>query len=105
MFGGVYIGLALPVTAQTQDVWDVVAGGGANAKKGSWGGHCVFVPKYDEQRIHMHHLGRVEDHDAGFLEEVLRRGAHPAGSGLADREGVACRALTRHSQADLQAIK
>jgi hypothetical protein len=48
LFGGVYIGLALPVTAQTQDVWDVVAKGGANARKGSWGGHCVFVPKYDE---------------------------------------------------------
>jgi hypothetical protein len=48
LFGGVYIGLALPITAQTQDVWDVVQRGGARAKKGSWGGHCVFVPKYDE---------------------------------------------------------
>lgn len=48
LFGGVYIGLALPISAQTQDVWDVVPNGGANAKKGSWGGHCVFVPKYDE---------------------------------------------------------
>jgi hypothetical protein len=49
LFGGVYIGLALPMTAQTQDVWDVVAQGGANAKPNSWGGHCVFVPKYDEK--------------------------------------------------------
>ncbi len=48
LFGGVYIGIALPVTAQSQDVWDVVPKGGANAKKGSWGGHCVFVPKYDQ---------------------------------------------------------
>ena len=47
LFGGVYIGVALPVTAQSQDVWDV--GKGADAKKGSWGGHCVFVPKYDEK--------------------------------------------------------
>lgn len=47
LFGGVYIGLSLPLTAQTQDVWDVVAKGGAKAKPGSWGGHCVFVPKYD----------------------------------------------------------
>jgi hypothetical protein len=47
LFGGVYIGLSLPLTAQTQDVWDVVPKGGANAKPGSWGGHCVFVPKYD----------------------------------------------------------
>ncbi|MGA2634103.1 MAG: hypothetical protein ABSF16_07710 [Terracidiphilus sp.] len=49
LFGGVYIGLALPMTAQTQDVWDVVATGGANANPNSWGGHCVFVPKYDEK--------------------------------------------------------
>lgn len=49
LFGGVYIGLALPVTAQNQDVWDVVPKGGADGRKGSWGGHCVFVPKYDEK--------------------------------------------------------
>lgn len=47
LFGGVYIGMALPVTAQTQDVWDVVKNGGGDAKPGSWGGHCVFVPEYD----------------------------------------------------------
>jgi len=48
LFGGGYIGLSLPITAQSQDVWDVVPKGGAKAKPGSWGGHCVFVPKYDE---------------------------------------------------------
>jgi hypothetical protein len=47
LFGGVYIGVALPISAQTQDVWDVVPNGGANAASGSWGGHAVFVPKYD----------------------------------------------------------
>jgi hypothetical protein len=49
LFGGVYIGLSMPLTAQTQEVWDVVPNGGAKARKGSWGGHCVFVPKYDEK--------------------------------------------------------
>jgi hypothetical protein len=48
LFGGVYIGLSLPLTAQTQDVWDVVPKSGSKAKPGSWGGHCVFVPKYDQ---------------------------------------------------------
>ena len=42
LFGGVYIGLSLPITAQTQEVWDVVPKGGAKAKPGSWGGHCVL---------------------------------------------------------------
>jgi hypothetical protein len=49
LFGGVYIGLSLPVTAQTQDVWDVAHRAGSKGKPGSWGGHCVFVPKYDEK--------------------------------------------------------
>jgi hypothetical protein len=43
LFGGVYIGLSLPVEAQAQDVWDAVPG----MSPGSWGGHCVYVPKYD----------------------------------------------------------
>ena len=47
LFGGVYIGVSLPLTAQTQDVWEVVPGSGANSKAGSWGGHAVYVPKYD----------------------------------------------------------
>ncbi|MGC9157388.1 MAG: hypothetical protein ACP5FH_00245 [Terracidiphilus sp.] len=49
LFGGVYIGLALPLTAQTQDVWDVVPDNGSgNTQAGSWGGHAVFVPSYDQ---------------------------------------------------------
>jgi len=48
LFGGVYIGLSLPVTAQNQDVWDVVPNAGSDADPGSWGGHCVYVPKYDQ---------------------------------------------------------
>jgi hypothetical protein len=48
LFGGVYIGLSLPLTAQNQDVWDVVGDGqSGDSAPGSWGGHCVFVPKYD----------------------------------------------------------
>jgi hypothetical protein len=48
LFGGVYIGLALPLSAQTQDVWEAVPSANPKGKKGSWGGHCVFVPKYDQ---------------------------------------------------------
>jgi hypothetical protein len=46
LFGGLYIGLQLPISAQNQDVWDVVENDG-----GVWGGHCVFVPKYDENGL------------------------------------------------------
>lgn len=47
LFGGVYIGLALPVTAQTQSSWSYVPGT-KNNEAGSWGGHAVFVGKYSE---------------------------------------------------------
>jgi len=49
LFGGVYISLDLPLTAQKQKVWDARANPGEKAKKGSWGGHCVFVPAYDAE--------------------------------------------------------
>lgn len=48
LFGGVYIGLGLPLSAQTQDVWDVPAGGATGqGAPNSWGGHAVFCPAYD----------------------------------------------------------
>jgi hypothetical protein len=43
--GGVYIGVELPISAQGQEVWDLV--GGPDGAAGSWGGHCVFVCGYD----------------------------------------------------------
>ena len=45
LFGGVYIGVNLPISAQSQDVWD--ADSSRDGDPGSWGGHCVFVPTYD----------------------------------------------------------
>lgn len=48
LFGNVYVGLALPITAQTQNLWSVVPGTSADAAPGSWGGHCVPVPGYAE---------------------------------------------------------
>ena len=45
MFGGVYIGLALPLSAQLQkDTWTLTSG--PDAKPGSWGGHCVNLIDY-----------------------------------------------------------
>ena len=41
LFGGLYTGVSLPITAQSQDVWDVVPNSGSDGVGGSWGGHCV----------------------------------------------------------------
>ena len=69
LFGGVYIGLSLPLTAQTQDVWDVVPHGGAKARKGSWGGHCVFVPKYDQNGFTCITWGALKSMTLAFWKE------------------------------------
>jgi hypothetical protein len=47
LFGGVYVGAGLPVSAQRQDVWDVTSG--SDAEWGSWGGHAMHTVGYDEQ--------------------------------------------------------
>jgi hypothetical protein len=48
LFGGLYIGLALPLTAQTQDEWDWTGSLSGDARPGSWGGHAVDVVGYDD---------------------------------------------------------
>lgn len=51
LFGGVYIGISLPLSAQNQigSTWDVA--GGKSGAAGSWGGHAVFVLAYDDKGL------------------------------------------------------
>ncbi len=43
-FGGAYIGVELPNSAQDQTVWDVPAGGlSGDGAPGSWGGHAIPI--------------------------------------------------------------
>jgi hypothetical protein len=50
IFGGLYIGLALPTSAENQKTWSLAGAGprpfAANFQPGGWGGHCVLVPAY-----------------------------------------------------------
>ena len=56
LFGSVYTGLNLPLSAQNQKTWDVTTGAGffsrffarkgADPTPGSWGAHCTIVPGY-----------------------------------------------------------
>jgi hypothetical protein len=45
---GSYLGIALPMSAQTQDVWDIsTAAADGDPTPNSWGGHCVLAWEYD----------------------------------------------------------
>ncbi len=48
LLGGAYLGLELPISCQTQTIWDVPeTGATGDGAPGSWGGHCVFAIGYD----------------------------------------------------------
>ena len=71
LFGGVYIGVALPNTAKKQAIWDVAPNGGADAKPGSWGGHAVFVPKYDANGFTCVTWGALKPMTIAFWKEYV----------------------------------
>jgi hypothetical protein len=56
-FGNAIVGMLLPMSAQSQDVWCVVSGAASGA--GSWGGHAVIVVGYDQQYLYFVSWGRV----------------------------------------------
>jgi hypothetical protein len=47
LFGNLFTGVALPLTAQDQEVWSVPGQLAGNAQPGSWGGHCIPIMQYD----------------------------------------------------------
>lgn len=52
LFGGIYVGVSLPISAQNQGIWRVTDHRlQGEAKPGSWGGHCVVIIGYDQSGL------------------------------------------------------
>jgi hypothetical protein len=71
IFGGCYIGLALPKSAQAQtrnkQPWSVPPqGNGGDGAPGSWGGHAVPVVAYDSRSLTVVTWGAVQTMTWGF---------------------------------------
>ena len=66
-YGGLYLGLALPTSAQSQvgATWTVLTG--PDAAAGSWGGHCVPVTGYDEDILWVCTWGALQAMTWDFL--------------------------------------
>ena len=66
-YGGLYLGVALPMSVQNQinAVWTVLTG--PDAAAGSWGGHCVNVTGYDENLLWFVSWGALHAMDWNFL--------------------------------------
>jgi len=73
IFGGCYIGVALPKSAQAQtsnkQVWSVPPQGtGGDGAPGSWGGHAVPVVAYDSRSLTVVTWGGLQAMTWGFWE-------------------------------------
>jgi hypothetical protein len=61
LFGGLYIGIELPLTAQRQSVWDWSHRLDGPAEPGSWGGHAVDIVRYDPETLTVVTWGRLQE--------------------------------------------
>lgn len=104
LFGGVYIGLGLPLTARTQDVWDVVANGGADSAVNSWGGHCVYVPKYDQNGFTCISWGQLKTMTLAFWTKYCDEAHTLLGQDWLSAKGSPAGFDQAQLQADLNAI-
>lgn len=67
LFGGVYVGIALPATAQGQSEWDVVGDGKTGrSQPGSWGGHAVNIVGYGDGKLKIVTWGGLLEMTEGF---------------------------------------
>lgn len=69
LFGGVYLGMSLPLSAQSQTVWSVPPGGATgDGAPGSWGGHAVPVVAYDADGLTVVTWGELLTMTWSFLD-------------------------------------
>jgi hypothetical protein len=85
--GAAYIGVNLPISAQTQTgVWDVPAGGAVgDGAPGSWGGHALPLLAYDETGFVTITWGQVMRMTPAFIQAYCEEAyAIVSGDWLAD---------------------
>lgn len=70
LFGGLQLGISLPLTAYDQysagKAWTYVSSTG-RGKAGSWGGHAVPVPKYSSRSLYVVTWGGLQRMTYGFM--------------------------------------
>ena len=97
-FGNAYLGISLPIAAQSMDVWDVPKGRALTGDwaVGSWGGHAIVTVGYDARSFRFNKWGQLGQMTpafaAAYLDEayaildkdfITAAGTTPAGISLA----------------------
>jgi hypothetical protein len=98
LFGGLYVGFQMPLTATAQAVWDWTGSLAGPARPGSWGGHAVDVVRYDRDGMTVVTWGRLQQLTWSFWDrycdeaycilsdDFLEKGNAPNGFDLAALE-------------------
>jgi hypothetical protein len=71
LFGGLYIGLQMPLSAQRQVTWDWTGSLSGPAAPGSWGGHAVDVVRYGPGSLTVVTWGRLQDMTWSFWDRYV----------------------------------
>lgn len=72
LLSGLYVGIELPLSAQSQAIWDV--DNGPNGSPGSWGGHCVYIFKYDNDFLTCVTWGKEQKMTWAFFDKYCSEG-------------------------------
>jgi hypothetical protein len=68
LFGGLYLGLQLPLSAQWQSAWDWNGSLSGDDRPGSWGGHAVDVVRYTAGGLTVVTWGRLKEMTWSFWD-------------------------------------
>lgn len=106
LFGGVYIGLMLPLTARDQAIWTVPNGGlHGNGRPGSWGGHAVPVLAWDAYYLTCVTWGRLQRMTWDFWSKYCDEAYAVLSQDFIDSKGIAPNAVNWNAlQQDLKNI-
>jgi hypothetical protein len=106
LFGGCYIGLALPLSAQSQKVWSVPLWGKlGNGAAGSWGGHCVPVVAYDQHTLTVVTWGALQTMTWGFWQNYCDEAYAVLSQDFVNKQQVAPNAIDWSAlQTDLKQV-
>jgi len=92
LFDVCYIGVALPITAQNQDIWAESVG--PNAAPGSWGGHAVPVVGYNAIGPVVITWGEVKQMTWGFWSKYVEEAWAVLSTDWVNKQNIAPNHLT-----------
>lgn len=106
LLGGCYIGLALPVSAQTQRVWAVPPHGAhGHGAPGSWGGHAVPVVAYDVLTLTVVTWGALKRMTWGFWDAYCDEAYGVLSADFVNSSSIAANGIDLTTlQSDLQTV-